>query len=308
MHPFRVRWLAAAGLAVLACVATAAPEEAAQHWSRLRFEHRGFALDAALELRREAWPATALPAMEQAPADALRPTGAVLGRLVVESRFRLSPFFSRQREAVLWFDPPTHAALLGLRETTGIGEGYRVSRYAAGGVQVRSASPASAAERKGSPSTWSAFEQSVVGYGPAAAACSAVTEPAALLLFDPGTIRTSAAGLCVISRKHLLRPLFSAPVEAASNARYRLHAGGEGPIEMTTPRVLRYALNSLHVEGSEDVAADESFLGLEGEIVIEVDPATGLPLRLQGRASLLGTVDLQLREAWVQRAAPVRAR
>ncbi|MFM7272423.1 MAG: hypothetical protein ACKO4A_01030, partial [Gammaproteobacteria bacterium] len=114
--------------------------------------------------------------------------------------------------------------------------------------------------------------------------------------------------LCVISRKHLLRPVFSAPVEAASSARYRLHADGEGTIDITSPRALRYTLSLLPVEGSEDATADESFLGLEGEIAIELDPVTGLPLRLQGRASLLGTVDLQLREAWVQRAPAVRAR
>lgn len=288
----------------------AAPEDGAPHWSRLRFEHDGLALDARIELRREAPPATALPASGPAPADALRPTGPVLGRLVVESRFRLSPLFSRQREAVLWFDPSTHSALLGTRETTGIGEGYRVSRYAAGGVHVGSASPATAVERKASPSTWSAVEQSLVDYGPAAAACSAVTEPAALLLFAPAALRAprEGPGLCVISRKHLLRPVFSAPVETAFDARYRVHPADERAVERTSSHALRYTLSLVPVEGSEEPGADESFLGLEGEIRIHVDPVTGLPLRLQGRASLLGTVELQLREAWVPHASAVHAR
>lgn len=288
----------------------AAPENDAPQWSRLRFEHDGLALDARIELRRETPPATALPASGPAPADALHPTGAVLGRLVVESQFRLLPFFSRRREAVLWFEPASHAALLGTRVTTGIGAGYRVSRYAARGVHVARAAPATAAERKASPSSWRAFERSVVDYGLAASACSVVTEPAALLLLDPGTFRASreGSGLCVISRKHLLRPVFSAPVETAFAARYRVHSDNGDAVEMTSSRALAYTLSLLPVEGSADPGDGESFLGLEGEIRIHVDPVTGLPLRLRGRASLLGAVELRLREAWVPRTSPPQAR
>lgn len=288
----------AAGLVIATQLAAATPADGEGAWARLRFEHEGLALDATLDISRESAASTAFPATEAAPEAALRPSGAALGKLTVDSHFRLSPFLERRRHAALWFEPASHAALLGTRETTGIGAGYRVSRYAADGVHVTKAAPATAAERRLAPAAWRAREHSRVDYGSAASACASVTEPTALLLRDPAVPNGEGPGLCVISRKQLLRPVFTGTGEAAAAMGYRLHGAGGAVSEVAVRRVLRYTLRLVPLGGGDEAGDDGYFLGLDGDIELEVEPASGMPLRLRGRAALLGRVDFRLREAW----------
>lgn len=306
MRHIRGRAVITALLLFAAQAAGAAPGDAEPPWSRLRFTHEGLALEADLEIRRETGAAASLPATAPSPPGALHPSTLQLGTLTMDSAFRLSRFFERRRHAVLWFDPVNHAALLGTRETTGIGAGYRVSRYATHGVQVEKAAPASGERKSAAASTWPLTERGFTAYGAAADACTAVTEATALLLMDPERLgeRASGRGVCVISRKQLLQPEVSAPEERALSAGYRLHSVDGAVSEVSTSRVIRYTVRLVPLAGGEGDVEDGHFLGFEGEIALEMDPETGIPVRLHGRAPLLGKVDFRLREAWRARNTP----
>ena len=296
MHRFRACWLVAIVLAA-SCCSAATSGTAPQAWSRLRFEHDGLALDARLEIDRQELAAEALPAVDPAVVDLLRPVGPAVGRLRVSSLFRIPPLLQRQREAVLWFDTASHAALRGSRETSGIGAGYRISAYGATGVHVGRAPEAAPVPPQG----WASMERSFVAYGAAAQRCAVITEPVALLLLSPASLRAEAAGrgLCVLSHKRLFHPELSEPEEEGFQLDYRVHGAGIGPREVRAGRAIRYTLRLRSADGRDPSAGSEAFLGLDGEIEIHADPVTGMPLRLRGSASLLGRVDFRLREVWL---------
>ena len=302
MHRTLSHWLAATFLAAATHTAAAPPPEAPQGWSRLRFEHAGLAITARLDITRNTVTAADLPATDASLPGALRPSGEAVGRLLVRSYFELPPLLHRRREAVLWFEPASYAALLGTRETSGIGAGYRVSRYATDGVHVANSSPANRTERESSPGTWTAVARSFLTYGSAAKACTVISEPVALLLLDPASLHEAIAGpgLCVISKKRLHRVMFSAPVEATLEAHYKVHAADGTTTPMQKTRAWRYSFRLRPAEGDEGASAghNDTFLGLSGDVQIHVDAVTGTPLRLSGNAPLLGRVEFRLRDLW----------
>ena len=302
MHRTLSHWLAAALLAAATHTAATPAPDAPQEWSRLRFEHAGLAITARLDITRSAVATADLPATDASLSGALRPSGDAVGRLLVSSYFELPPFLRRRREAVLWFDPSGYAALLGTRETSGIGAGYRVSRYASEGVHVANSSAANRTERESSPGAWTAVARSFVPYGPAVRACTVVSEPAALLLLDPASLHEAMAGpgLCVISKKRLHRVIFSAPLEATLEANYTVHAADGSTTTTQKTRAQRYSfrLRPADEGGGANGGHSDTFLGLSGDIQIHVDAVTGTPLRLSGNAPLLGRVEFQLRDLW----------
>jgi hypothetical protein len=289
-HSLVVAWLVAAS-----CATSAGPVDPPHEWSRLRFEHHGLALDAALEIARDTLPATAFPADDSAPTGALRPAGGTVGRLVARSVFGLPPLLSRHRSSVLWFEPSNHSALVGTRETIGMGAGYKVSHYTGSGVHVAKASPASRAERARAPGTWTAIAESFAGYGEAARLCSVVSEPLMLLLLDPARL---PKGFCVTSKRVLLRAVFSGPVEEDLISEVRMHRTDGTTDYARFTRVRRYVLQLVPVDGSRHTDGSEAFLGLQGKVEIRVDARTAIPIGLRGKASLLGRVDFRLREIW----------
>ena len=295
MHRLLRHSLAAAWLAAASCVVAAGPADPPKNWSRLRFEHQGLALDASLDIARDSLAATAFPADDSAPPGALRPANATVGRLVARSDFRVPPFFARQRSSVLWFEPSNHAALIGTRETTGMGAGYRISHYTASGVDLAKASPATRAERARAPVTWTAIARSFAQYGEAVRLCQVVSEPLMLLLLDPARLPEA---FCVTSKKVLLRAVFSEPVEEDISEEVRVHHEDGSALPARYTRVRRYFLQLVPVDGDQHADGSEAFLGLQGKIEIHVDVRTATPLRLRGTASLLGRVDFRLREIW----------
>jgi hypothetical protein len=302
MHRTLSHWLAA-GLLAAATHTVAAPAPAApQEWSRLRFEHAGLAITARLDIARDTLATADLPAADASLPGALRPSGDAVGRLLVSSHFELPPLLRRRREAVLWFDPTNYAALLGTRETSGIGAGYRVSRYATEGVHVANSSPADRSERKSPPRAWTAVRKYVVDHGPEARACTVISEPVVLLLLDPASLHETMTdpGLCVISKKRLHRVAFSAPVEATLEANYNVHATDGTTTSRHKIQARRYSfrLRPAEGEGHANGRHSDTFLGLSGDIQIHVDALTGTPLRLSGNAPVLGRVEFQLRDLW----------
>ncbi len=301
MHRTLSQLLAATLLAAATHTAAAPSPDAPQAWSRLRFEGAGLAITARLDITRDTLATADLPATDTPLPGALHPAGDAVGRLLVSSYFALPPLLHRRREALLWFDPANYAALLGTRETSGIDAGYRVSRYAAEGVQVANASPANKTEKKSSPGTWTALTRSFVAYGPAVRACTVISEPVALLLLDPASLHEASTGpgLCVVSKKRLHRVIFSAPVEATLEAHYNVHAADGSATPTHKTRAQRYSFRLRPAEGGGASAEQsETFLGLSGDIQIHVDHLTGTPLRLSGSAPLLGRVEFQLRDLW----------
>jgi hypothetical protein len=278
-----------------------APGDASPAWSRLLFTHESLALGATLTVERDAFPASALPAAGWAHRDALAPSGAAVGRLRVISDFRLSALLQRRRESVLWFDMASHAALRGMRYTSGLGSGSRFSRYLQTGVQVDRSTMGLSPGAEPLAGGHLSGETTLVSYGAMAAECSAITEPIALLLLDPAWLRdpASGAGLCVISHKRLFRAIVSEPVEEELRMHYRVFPDESDAALERQLRALRYTLR-LHALDQRDGGSEtESFPGFRGALDIHVDARSAMPLRLRGRVIPLGKVELQLREVWL---------
>lgn len=173
------------------------------------------------------------------------------------------------------------------------------------GVRRSKLSPARPNERLLLPTDWTQKANSWYPFPETAAQCVAMSDPALLIVIASGLAQQQQEplSLCVFGRQHLFRidiARETAQALAPLKASYTITRPGQAPGEqeqrqaLVEPLVYRINAQDLHATKRRE---SFSLMGLEEEIRLYIDPVTYLPIRLSGKAGIIGTVELNLRKA-----------
>lgn len=204
-------------------------------------------------------------------------------------------FIDKQWRGQAWF-LEDGTALQRSRFKPGEKGDYRLYRYTSEGVARKRFRPEGDQQAALPPEQWGKVKEKFFSFGSSSRGCDKIFDAFALLypLSAHGLGADPGQGVCVFNKKGLylvhLEAADSAPIslslnQGPDNLIQRLDNGVESQGIALRPQ----PLGALQQEREPF-----EFMGLEGDIRVYLDPATGLPLRLSGDLGGLGRVELDL--------------
>jgi len=274
-------------------------------WRELRYKAHKWLLGAATTTRLELVPAGSVTLREAPGQEGTQPAGPLVGRL---STITDLPF-GRAEEALTWFDPGTGAALQYEKRLSGRKPALRTGRYTVSGLYVWRVDPAKRDEADRPPATWSKRREGHVSPEPALPSGARLIDSYALLyLVSAARLEPGAElRLLAVSRDRLVEVRLAArrPSERkvdydelrGSDVRRRAGQLAVVPVEVS-------ARPAGADQGGADV--DLAFMGLRGTLTVFVEPATGVPVAIVGRADGVGEVTVRLERVTLADDGPQR--
>lgn len=200
-------------------------------------------------------------------------------------------------DSVLWIDPANGAALQFEVEDSGRRQRQRIYRYTNEGAFRRTRHPADGETDK-PPEEWTDLTSGMRPYAPEAAG-GIIIDPTSLLyiisasgLNQPGDTLQMVA----FSRRQTTRLTLTVDQRANIDEALAKRLSGANLTGCKQPvETLLVRLSSELVTPDDD--SKFSFLGLRSDIIIWLDPITRLPLRVTGKAKIVGRVSVNLRAA-----------
>jgi hypothetical protein len=181
----------------------------------------------------------------------------------------------------VWFSAAGVSPLERRRDKIGKGANRKIFRFLADGVRRLRIEPDGRSEAKLAPDQWSNVQELFFPYGPARADCAVLSDPNILFVIAAaGAVTAEPLELCVFNKQAIYRVRLSAEPGETLEADYR-EIGQAFPPEV----------EGVNVDPFE-------FFEMRGEIEIDLDAESGLPLRVSGE---IGSrrVEFQLSEvAW----------
>jgi hypothetical protein len=267
-------------------------------WSRLTFRAPSRPDDLSAEVRL----------VEIAPerlADLLLPSPGSepvvpVGASVLQMTSTINVFVTgRAYRTEILFDPTGLSPLQRIRDKTGSDANRKVYRYLAEDVRRRRIEPDGRAEANLAPEHWTHVKDHVYPFGAARAACPTLTDPNLLLLLVSAGAVTPAVeplALCVFNKKGIHEVRLSADPEATLAADYLEIRGATRTELRRDARVRRIRIEAV-LPKLEGLTPDPfEFFEMGGEIEIDLDADSGLPLRIGGEISGFGRVEFLLGE------------
>lgn len=316
VHSHRVRFgrLVRVALAavVLAAVSAAAQPPAAVSgdsgrvaWRELRYKAHKWLLGAATTTRLDLVPAGSVTLREAPGHEGVPPGGPLIGRL---STLTDLPF-GRAEEAVTWFDSDTGAALQYEKLLSGRKPALRAGRYTVSGLYVWRTDPAKRDEADRPPATWTRRREGhVVPEPPLPSGARLVDSYALLYLVSAARLAPGAElQLLTISREKLVELRLAARRPGERKVDYDELRGGE-----TRRRNGQLAVVPIEVSARPAGGAptgpeiDLAFMGLRGTLTVFVEPVTGVPVAIVGRAENVGEVTVRLDRVTLVDDGPAR--
>jgi hypothetical protein len=196
-----------------------------------------------------------------------------------------------------WIDPPGAAALQRIRLRQGSDFWQKSYRFTRNGVYRLRKKPQNAGEKKLAADQWTKVRNHFYAYGETAKDCQQILEPASLLSIVSAdkVIRSSfPLHLCVFNKKQVHR------ATATVGGRLRTHVNYLQPSEPGRPRrdadieAIKISFQTRCLASENETPEQFSFLGLKGNFDILVDPESGLPVRVSGKAATFGEMTLRL--------------
>jgi len=271
------------------------PPPLAATWQRLQFAGEDLIGSVVTTLKLS--PAT-LADLDVPPYRELLDTPDAFGSdqpLRLEANGEVRSLFSRSTTlANAWFDAATGQVLLRERTRPGRKGSSKIHRFGARGVARLRLEPADK-RQAGLPTThWSHRDLKFYPYDLQDSGCSQITIPALLLYHISSHPQDSV--YCVFHDDALYRVRLESrgskmlPVDYTVHSRGRLQqVSGTRPLEEI----------ALHVEplGEQADAGDFELLELRGELAIQLDPQTRIPVEVSGSRAGLGDITLRLIDA-----------
>ena len=262
-------------------------------WRELRYKAHKWLLGAATTTRLELVPAGSVTLREAPGQEGVLPSGPRVGRL---DTFTDLPF-GRAEEAVTWFDPGTGAALQYEKRLSGRKPALRAGRYTVSGLYVWRADPARRDEADRPPERWSKRREGHVSPQPPLPAGARLVDSYALLYLvsaarlEPG----EELQLLTISRERLVELRLVAVRPGERKVDYDELRGSDvrrraGPLAVVPVEVSARPAGGAPAGPEIDLA----FMGLRGALTVFVEPATGVPVAIVGRAEGVGEVTVRL--------------
>ena len=185
------------------------------------------------------------------------------------------------------------------------GDGFWVKTYCweEMGVRRQKVVPKNLAEEQQPQTLWSERTESLYRYPENRTGCSTISDPA-LILYKVSNLAPfighDPLQLCVFGKKQLhrltIRQEGAPPLEVAYTVRSATQKETvvEGRI---VPLV--YAVTSENIATANQTPEAFSLFGLQKDIRIYLDPEKGIPVRISGTVSRIGTLDLEMQNATV---------
>ena len=200
----------------------------------------------------------------------------------------------------IWFNPSDAAALGRIRQRRGEDDFKKMYRFTRQGVFRHQIEPKDKKEALLAPENWTRRSDNFYAYDTAKLGCSGITERS-LLIYILSAADISKTGnplsLCVFEKRQLHRVQPRAEGKHPLKAAY-FEKSSDKKIEIAKEvEAIKIALDAEPMESDLDEVENFSFLGLHKDIVVYIDPARFIPIRVTGTIPTVGNVELNLREA-----------
>jgi len=262
-------------------------------WSTLRYEAHKLLLTGRSEVRFADHPTPRLaPELIATPESSpLGSRSPRTGLLELESRF-----VGRHSLYRIWFDPRNAAALQRRKARTEKSSYEKTYRYTLDGVFSRRLSPSDREERSDPEVPWSDLEETFYPHPRAAGECRTITEPSLIFYFLATADLSRPLTICTFSNKVVHRVLLRPEGLEQVGVDY-LERTEAGAVRRNGEVASRKVLVEARPMDPEEGEGDFEFLGLEGDVVLYLDPRLGAPVRVTGRLPGLGRLEVELVEA-----------
>lgn len=271
-------------------------------WDSIRFRASKlfFSVDSVVSIERV--PAAAVKATVISPKTGV---GVGLADDVIRLRLRTDAF-GRRNDMDLLVNALSGGAVQRTTHETGGRQRHRVYRFTDVGAYNDTRKPNSEAEEKLPDERWPEWSNHGTGIYtyPEQAVGELIAEPAGLL-YIVGAAQLDKPGdyleMLAYARKRVHRVHIDVVGPIDVKMKYKKWSGGTGVEHRGEKQALRLLIEGEAV-GDGDPEDEFELLGLRGKLELLLDPETRAPLRLSGRAKIVGHVTLELQHLSVAAA------
>jgi hypothetical protein len=274
-------------------------------WMALSFHAKNFWVEVSTDIEFISLPAAEIDALllPSPKGLALKPTTPNASQMtihtLIDPSFR-SPVNIYNR---IWFNPGDAMALGRIWLRRGEDDFQKIYRFTHQGVFRHQIEPKDKKEALLAPENWTDASDNFYAYDPARLGCDGVTEPSLLVYIisaiDLSKI-ASPVSLCVFGKRQLHSVQLRAEGKERLKADYFQNSSGKKIRIQKEVESLKIALHAEPMESDLAEAENFSFLGLQKDIAIYIDPATQLPLLAGGIIPGVGKVSLTLHEVQLE--------
>ncbi len=205
----------------------------------------------------------------------------------------------RAYQTDIWFYPAGVTPLQRRRDKTGEDANRKIYRYLDDGVRRLRLEPNGSAEAKLAPENWTRVKEHFYPYGATRTGCSALSDPNLLFFIVSAGAVTGGAEpltLCVFNKQTIHRVQLSVDTGGTLEADY-LEIKGAARNKVRREAAVRKVRIQAFLPEADGVNPEPfEFFEMGGEIEIDLDADSGLPLRITGEIVGLGRVDFLLNE------------
>ncbi len=267
-------------------------------WSRLEFRAARRPNDLSVEVKlSDVSPEQVAALLQSSPGDEPAPLSDAP---VLQMTSTIDVFVTgRAYQTDIWFYPAGVTPLQRRRDKTGKGANRKIFRYLDDGVRRLRLEPNGSAEAKLAPENWTRVKEHFYPYGGLRAGCPILSDPNLLLLIaSAGAVMRAAEpmALCVFNKQSIHAVRLSAESGETLEADY-LEIKGAARKEVRGKVAVRKVRIQAFLPEADGVNPEPfEFFEMGGEIEIDLDADSGVPLRITGEIVGLGRVDFLLNE------------
>jgi hypothetical protein len=270
-------------------------------WTDLSFHAKNFWVEVSTDIQLRSLRAADLDAvlLKSPKGNPIKPVTQEPAQITIQTtldpRFR-SPVNIYNR---IWFNPTDGSALGRIRLRRGEDDFKKMYRFTDRGVFRHRIEPRGKKETSLAPEKWTDIKDSFYPYDTDRLGCFGVTERSLLIyILSAADIAkfSNPLSLCVFGKRQLHHVQLRVEGKHLIKADYFERSPGNRVRIAKEVKVFKIILNSEPMESNLAESENFSFLGLQKDIAIYIDPASRLPLRASGIISGVGKVALMLHE------------
>lgn len=279
------------------------------HWTDLSFSAKNFWVEVSSDIQLSSIAASDLDAVllkspKSNPVQPLTQEAAQITiNTTIDPKFR-SPVNIYNR---IWFNPADASALGRIRLRRGEDDFKKMYRFTDQGVFRHRIEPKDKKEASLAPEKWTDFKDVFYPYNPDRLGCAAITERSLMIYIISAIARPDSIdpiSLCVFGKRQLHRaqirkegtqPIRFNYIEKSRSVETRKKEG--------TLKALKFAITTKPINSGQEEAENFSLLGFHKNIAIYIDPASGLPIQVNGVIPSIGKAELKLNRVRLNRAS-----
>ena len=271
-------------------------------WIALSFQAKNFWVKVSTNIDLISLPAAEIEALllSSPKGDPIKPKTPQLSQMtintIIDPTFR-SPVSIYNR---IWFNPTDASALGRIRLRRGEDDFKKMYRFTRQGVFRHQIEPNDKKEAVLAPESWTRENDNFYAYDPARLGCAGITErslPIYILSAADLSQIELPISLCVFGKRQLHHLQLRMEGKQRIKADYFEKSPAKSVRIEKEVQALKIAIDAEPMESDLAETESFSFLGLQKDIAIYIDPATRLPLSASGIISGVGKVELTLSEA-----------